>query len=282
MPPELAEAQALKSKVQAIAEELKASSKQVFNTTDPDCRHMPSRQGTHASYNVQSVVDDSQGLIVHSDVVSDVNDRGQLGEQTRQANAMVEGRCQTVCADAGYDELNQWKAVEDQGITMVVAPQRGGRDPYGAFNKARFHYDVRRDCYVCPVGQALPFLNADAHGTRRYRIAQASTCRSCAHWRRCTKALQGRQIVRRRWEALRERVEAFYQSPAGQAIYRRRQSRVEHPFGHIKRNLGVQAFLLRGLKGVRAEAGLLASGFNIRRAITILGADTLLASWRAA
>jgi len=47
--------------------------------------------------------------------------------------------------------------------------------------------------------------------------------------------------------------------------------RVEHPFGHIKRNLGVGAFLLRGLEGVNAEINMLGTCFNITRMISILG-----------
>ncbi|GAG79998.1 unnamed protein product, partial [marine sediment metagenome] len=55
-----------------------------------------------------------------------------------------------------------------------------------------------------------------------------------------------------------------------------RQQKVELPFGHIKRNLKVDAFLLRGLDGAKAEASLLASCFNIRRMITLIGALALI------
>ena len=63
--PGLKDAVALKAKVEAIAQVLKHSGKTRVNTTDPDCRHMQGRQGSHASYNVQIVVDDKNGLIVH-------------------------------------------------------------------------------------------------------------------------------------------------------------------------------------------------------------------------
>jgi hypothetical protein len=35
---------------------------------------MQSPQGTHPGYSMQSVVDDKNGLIVHTDAVSDAND----------------------------------------------------------------------------------------------------------------------------------------------------------------------------------------------------------------
>jgi hypothetical protein len=45
---------------------------------------------------------------------------------------------------------------------------------------------------------------------------------------------------------------------------RRRKFRAEPPFGHIKHNLGMRSFLMRGLSGVRAEAALAATAFNLR------------------
>jgi len=52
--------------------------------------------------------------------------------------------------------------------------------------------------------------------------------------------------------------------------------KAELPFGHIKRNLNVNAFLLRGLEGVKAEMSLLASCFDVSRMITILGVEGLV------
>ena len=79
-------------------------------------------------------------------------------------------------------------------------------------------------------------------------------------------------------EELREKFEAQYLEPESQAIYRKRKAKVELPFGHIKRNLGVNAFLLRGLPGVKAEASLLGTCFNLVRMITLLGVTTLVLS----
>ncbi len=38
--------------------------------TDPDCVNFRNRQGSHAGYNAQIVVDDAHEMIVSSDVVS--------------------------------------------------------------------------------------------------------------------------------------------------------------------------------------------------------------------
>jgi len=49
------------------------------------------------------------------------------------------------------------------------------------------------------------------------------------------------------------------------------------PLGHIKHNLKVSGFLLRGLEGVKDEASILASCFNITRMISIIGITCLIA-----
>ena len=58
--------------------------------------------------------------------------------------------------------------------------------------------------------------------------------------------------------------------------YKLRKEKVELPFGHIKRNLKVDSFLLRGLKGVKAEASILATCFDLVRMITLLGVPALV------
>ena len=49
---------------------------------------MHSRQGAHAGYSAQSVVDDQHGLIVHSDIVNDNNDLGQVVAQLGHIDAV--------------------------------------------------------------------------------------------------------------------------------------------------------------------------------------------------
>ncbi|MFH1829626.1 MAG: transposase, partial [Pseudomonadota bacterium] len=64
---------------------------------------------------------------------------------------------------------------------------------------------------------------------------------------------------------------------SSQEVYARRKTRAELPFGHIKRNLKTDAFLLRGQEGVQAETSLLATCFNVTRMMTLFGVGTLLA-----
>ncbi|MFC1677560.1 transposase [Planctomycetota bacterium] len=63
---------------------------------------------------------------------------------------------------------------------------------------------------------------------------------------------------------------------SGWPTYYLRKQKVELPFGHIKHNLNVSGFLLRGLDGVKAEASILSSCFNIARMISIVGVTSLI------
>ena len=60
--------------------------------------------------------------------------------------------------------------------------------------------------------------------------------------------------------------------------YRKRKMLVEHPFGTIKRWMDQGYFLMRGLVKVRAEFSLSVLAYNIKRVITILGVEAMVAA----
>ncbi|MFH1613113.1 MAG: hypothetical protein ABIB46_05270 [bacterium] len=70
---ELQNKETLKSKVKDIMNDLKAKDLTSINSTDSECVK-EGRQGTHADYNAQIVVDEKHGLIVNDEVVNENND----------------------------------------------------------------------------------------------------------------------------------------------------------------------------------------------------------------
>ena len=113
-------------------------------------------------------------------------------------------------------------------------------------------------------------------GKRHYLITKSKICPRCVHYGQCTEAKKGRKITRLPLEEVKERFEAQYEETSSQEIYARRKARVEHPFGHIKRNLKTDGFLIRGQVGANAETSLLGTCFNLARMITILGVSGLI------
>ena len=251
----------------------------IIHSTDRDCVKVKSRPGTHAGYNGQIVVDEKQGLIVHSEVVSCRNDFNQFTKQIEPANEVLGQRCAVACADAGYADVDDLKPIDEQGIYVVVPSQEQAHDlPDDPFGKEHLISDSEHDGYRCPAGQGLPYSFYDAPKPHRVdQIGDKRLCRNCPHDGVCTKAKAGRRIRRLANEATREKLKQPYRSKRAQAIYQLRKQKVELPFGHIKRNLGVTAFWLRGIEGVTAERSFSSSGFNIARLIGILGVPMLLA-----
>lgn len=272
---ELAQAERLREKIEKALKTMEESGRGQVNLTDPDCAIMHSVQGSHASYNVQAVTDDKHGLLVHIDAVPDTSDVNQFACQIEAAQEQVGKRCEVGCADAGYADTEELKKIDEQGIKVVVPSQRqashGEEKP---FSKHRFRYDQEKNCYVCPEGKELRYQGTDhRNGRKEYRISP-KICHACPHFGSCTTAKRGRKLFRLAYEEEKAKFEAQYE--AFKDIYARRKTRAELPFGHIKRNLKTAAFMLRGRAGVQAEASLLATCFDLRRMMTILGVAGLL------
>ncbi len=243
------------------------------NQTDPDSALMRSIHGSHASYNAQTVVDDKNGLIVHADAVSETKDINQLSEQVQQAEEAIEKSCEVVCADAGYSNTKELEKLDGKDIKVVVPSQRQVlHQPEKPFSKSQFTYNAEENCYYCPEGHSLIYSTQKVSEEQLvYRIKDANLCRQCKNFGICTNAIQGRKINRLIREELKEKIERQFNEPESQEIYVRRKTRAEHPFGHIKHNLGIRNFLLRGREGAKAEISIGATCFNIARMITLLG-----------
>lgn len=275
---ELKDSKALKKKVENILSELEQSGDKSLNTVDPECTRVNSLHGSHAGYNAQIVTDEKHGLIVSSDVVSENNDLNQFAVQIEKAGEALQKKCEAACADSGYATTDELKKIADQDIKVVVPSQRQAANrEVKEFDRQNFKYDRTNDCYVCPAGEILNYRNENKKKRyRNYHVSSASVCRNCVYFGQCTTSKGGRKVVRLNNEETRLKLEAEYLKADSQAIYKHRKEKVELPFGHMKRNLKVDGFLLRGLAGVRGEMSLFATCFNMARMLTIFGVKVLI------
>lgn len=278
MDKELGNAENMKRAIEEVLAEFKENERKKINQTDPDCANIKSIHGKHASYNVQCVVDDKNGFIVHTEAINDGNDINQFARQIDQANEVMGKECQVACADAGYADTDELEKIDAKGIKVIVPSQRQAlhEDPK-PFSKQEFCYDKEQDCYYCPEGHKLSFDGIEKqNGKRHYQIIDKTICFNCHNYGLCTKGKNGRRLVRLHNEEIKEKIEAQYEEVSSQEIYSKRKERSEHPFGHIKRNLKTDSFLMRGRDAVQAEASLLATCFNMVRMITLMGVRGLI------
>lgn len=274
-------------RIQKSLEQLQSDdTKEYINSTDFDSVKAKGRQGTHASYNVQSTVDAKHGLIIQAQAVSQSNDYNQLSKQVQAATEVLGKEPEHVCSDAGYSDVDDIRKI-NPAINIIVpshhqAQEANGRSPIHPFDKTHFVYDAQANQYICPQGNRLKsdsFVDKN-HRKIRYQ-AKGLECQSCPAFGnrelgKCTSSPKGRRIIRMADENFKEQLEANYKRPENQEIYKLRKEKVEHPFGHMKHNLGAGQFMLRGKDKVNAEVSILSTCFNIARMITIFGIPQLL------
>lgn len=260
---EMLEKGALREKVVAIMDELKRENRASMNTTDRECVSTKSIHGSYAGYNAQIAVDEKHGLIASCDVVSSSVDQGLLSGQVSHATETLGKSCAVAVADGGYSDLEDISKI-DLPVTVLVPVQRQTDD--------QFIYDKESNTYRCPEGHVLSQYTTDNDKMRtRYRMANGSICQECSRFGSCTKSPQGRVIGRSFFEETSQLLQVALNIAELQNIYKKRGQKVELPFGHLRRTLGIRSFLLRGIAGAKAEMSLFGSAFNIRRMITLLG-----------
>lgn len=270
---ELKSKQKLREKITDVLQEIQEDQKNI-NGTDPDCKIMKGRQGSHAGYNAQVVTDEAHGLVVSAEATTSLNDMNELSDQIKNAEQALGKSASNVCADSGYSSVDDIKPLLDQGKTVIVPNNKQAqRNPKeNPFDKYAFTYHPETNTYTCPAGQELH------RGTKKnrknkveYKITKPSVCKACEHFGTCTSAKLGRKIYRLVNEDAKDELAKSYDSEQGQNIYAKRKIRAELPFGHFKRNLGAGAFLLRRIEGANAELSLFGTCFNIARMITLAG-----------
>jgi DDE family transposase len=184
----------------------------------------------------------------------------------------VEANTVTVIADTGYSNGEQGACCEQNGITAIV-PRAETVNPHGKqyFSRDQFSYDRASDGWRCPAGERLSLYKTSR--TQKKKEYTTKVCCSCPLKPQCTKAKQ-RVIVRDFFEDDREAMHR--RAMADPKWMKHRREMAEHPFGTIKWLMGHPRFLVRGLRKAKAELALSVLGYNLKRAITILGVPMLL------
>jgi transposase len=247
---------------------------------EADARLMlTANQGYKVAYNAQIAVDAQHHLIAAFDVTNECNDEAQLYPMAEKAKEALGCDALTVVADTGYSSGVQGERCQQAQITAIVPrPETANGRNQELFSRDRFAYDAKSDTYRCPAGQTLS-LGRTSYTEEKKQYWSAKACRNCPLKPRCTTS--GKRIIVRGFhedarDAMHKRATA---DPKWMAL---RRSVVEHPIGTMKWMMGYPKFLLRGSIHVRAEFALAVLGYNLKRAIKIIGAQALLLALRPA
>lgn len=273
-----------KQKYEQLSKELNESGSTQISTTDEQSRSLKIKDNiAEIAYNIQAATDSKHSMIVEFDTINE-NDQNQLGNMTCKAMGALEVKQITVLTDKGYHVGKQLQICKQQGVTTLVAyidrnPRSKHIDP--AYQTDQFIYDSVSDTYTCPQGATLTTNGKHYEKIRKskttYLIKQYSTrqCKNCPVKHLCTSSSKGyRQIERSQYQEVID--ENNKRVDANAALCKKRQQIVEHPFGTIKRGWGYSYTLLRSIKKVNGEVAIIFTMYNLRRAISVLGATELL------
>ena len=271
----VAELEGIKVMLGEVKEQMDEKGVNQLLATDPEARLQKTRKGTMPGYNVQSVVDGANNLIVDVKVTTKVNDRGLLAPMAKAAKDLLGIEEAEILADRGYYSFDDIVACQREGIMPLVPPQETSNNRgKGLFCKSDFIYNVESDSYQCPAGEILERV-VSGKESKGYGSFETEAClQSCSLTEYCTKSPRGRRIKRLDEEdwvdkaksALKERSDAM-------AI---RKGMVEHPFGYLKQVMRFDQFLVAGEEKVQAEMSLATCAFNLKRAIKVMGVKELV------
>jgi len=255
--------------------------------TDPDSKIMKNHSNIEPCYNVQSVVDSKNKLILDYDVTNQANDIGLLKPmsdkvfQDYELDSFIEENPEhviTEIADAGYYKSDDLLAINSPNVkALVPKPKASNSSGSSEFSKDNFSFDPEKDIYICPAGNELTFSRKSTETrngvSNQYKIYTSSHCSSCPYLDKCTKSVNGRSIKRNIREDKLLEFDKAYKSDT--SLYKLRKALVEHPFGTIKRALGLTHVYITGLDRISCWASSVFLAYNLKRVINILGIPKL-------
>jgi len=283
MPESLQDKLARREVIRAEIRLLDAEKTNHVHPAEPQARTMRLRGSSPAlAYNAQAVVDHDSDLIVAIGVSADETDHHQLVPMAQEVLDTFGKVADQTLGDAGYASGEQFDEAERRHLPVLVNVQAESSEK-GDYAKSCFTYDAKRDVYVCPLGETLPFETIQNPSTGKPTAMRIYRCQNfaCPEIAKCTKDKRGRAIKRLFTEDAFMRQVERQTPPVMQTLMSLRKDIVEHIFGIVKSNDGFARFTVRGLKGARAQWSLASLAVNLRKIWQAGHADYLLVAAEA-
>jgi len=275
IPKELRKKKVLQERIKQIINEMRDEGEKV-NITDTDAKFIKERNGViRPNYNSHIAVTEEQ-FIVGTELTNNASDAISALSLIKEMEENTESKPDMIVGDSGYDSLENYEGIKGKGIyplipdrKLVMERENKLEGERYRFHRGNFRFDREKNEYICPIGEKLICYKIKEIGKKdkKYRIYHYRTkvCKRCKYkWRCCGKGAY-RYIKRDEREDIIEEVREFLSKEEGWEEYKKRMCATEPIFGILKRFLGHNYFLLRGLKKVEGEFNLMCLAWNIRK-----------------
>ncbi len=252
-----------------------------YSKTDPDATFMRMKEDhmrngqLKPAYNVQ--ISTNNQYIASYSLHRSTTDTNTLIDHLAGHIKNFKQKPNAVTADAGYGSEQNYQWLEDKRITAYVKHSRFDRmqnsaiREKNAFTADRLEYDEQKDIYRCPIGEPMKNIGWHIEKNRSgyaqvITSYQAKNCEGCFLREICHKQ-EGNRIIKVNLNNNRLRQQADKRLKSNRGIRKRKQRcyDTEPVFANIKHNHHFKRFMLRGIKKVSVETGLLALAHNLRK-----------------
>ena len=250
-----------------------------YSKTDPDATFMRMKEDhmrngqLKPAYNVQIAVNSE--YITGIEVFSNRTDCGTLVPFLGEVSEAHGERYGKVVADAGYESLENYLYLEENGQVSFIKPRDYEQSKTKKFKSRigrpeNMAYDAENDRYTCAAGRELHLIRESADGQgvtiSHYRCAD---CKGCTCRSKCCSAAdpEAPKEIRVRKQFLEKRKESLENIMTEEGIHLRmcRSIQVEGAFALLKTDFGFRRFLTFGKRNVKTELLFLALAFNLKK-----------------
>ena len=253
-----------------------------YAKTDPDATFMRMKEDhmrngqLKPAYNVQIAVNSE--YITGLEVFSNRTDLGTLVPFLSRMQMMQQAKYKEVTADAGYESLENYLFLEQNGQTSFIKPTNYEAKKTAKYRKQigrieNMRYDAEEDVFLCAEGRRLSLRRESTELKNGQYITTAwyrcEDCRNCPQREACCKAKDPEQpkelILRKTFWEKRAVSQANITSERGIYLRMCRSIQVEGAFALLKNDFGFRRFLTRGRANVRTEFFFLSLVFNLKK-----------------
>lgn len=259
-------------------------SRNSYSKTDPDATFMRMKEDhmrngqLKAGYNLQaSSCPGKKIFCVNYSLHQKPTDTTTLIPHINQYQQLYGSYPKSIIADAGYGSHENYQFLQDNSIEGYVKyntfdkEQKRKATYKKGFKSDELYYNKEQDCYYCPMGQRMQYINTSTRTTengytQQVKKYQAQNCNGCPLRSVCHQSKNNRTIeVNHQLIQLKNKANENLKSEQGIAHRKTRCYTIEPVFACLKQNKNFKRFMLRSIPKVEVEAGLCLIGFNLKQ-----------------
>jgi transposase len=250
-----------------------------YSKTDNDATFMRMKEDhmkngqLKPAYNLQ--VSSHDQYIVNYTLHQNPTDTTTLKTHLQSFYSLYNKNPQVLVADAGYGSEENYQILAKRKIEGYVKHNQFDRDrrvkQKDWFKGENLEYDKQRDVVYCPIGEPMDRIGLatriTANGYKQTLTQyQAKKCKGCPVRDVCHNQKGDRTVdINHNLRKLKQQANGRLTSEKGIAYRKKRPYDIEPVFANLKHNKNFKRFMLKGLKKVEIETGLLAIAHNISK-----------------